>query len=277
MALLEIACFSADHALRAFYSGADRIELCDDREAGGTTPSLEAVQTVKRNVTIPVFVMIRPRGGDFNYDDDEFKRMKGDIDRFRSLVDGFVLGILNDDATVDTARTTTLVQRASPLPCTFHRAFDETQDQRKAFEEVVATGCRAILSSGGASNAVLGATMLSELVQMAKGRITVIPGGGVRARNLLELHGHAKARAYHSSGIVNGCVDSDPNEIRRMKMLLREQPLAELASIDITQRQDCPANLDWKEEEDAHHAHVHVSAVSIGASTPVDELNNRLP
>ena len=276
MALLEIACFSADHALHAFNSGADRIELCDNREAGGTTPSIESFQAVKQNVNIPVFVMIRPRGGDFNYDHAEFERMKTDIDQFKSTADGCVFGILNEDYAVDTARTRDLVRMAAPLPCTFHRAFDETLDLRTAFEDVVSTGCRALLSSGGASNAVSGANMLRELVKSARGRITVIPGGGVRARNLLELHGFTKAAVYHSSGLIAGREDPDPNEIRRMKMLLREQPLAQLASIDPALHQTLRRNSE-PDEDDETHPPVHVSAVSVGASTPVDEINNRLP
>ena len=275
MALLEIACFSADHAVRAFNSGADRIELCNDREAGGTTPMFEDVQMVKHNVNIPVFVMIRPRGGDFNYDEDELERMKLDIDRFKTIADGFVFGVLKDDLTIDVTRTTHLARRAAPLPCTFHRAFDETTNQRAAFEDVVATGCQAVLSSGGAPNAVSGASKLRELVHLAQSRIVVIPGGGVRAKNLLELHEYTKAGAYHSSGIVDGLTEPDPNEIRHMKMLLREQPLAPLASIHLGEHLHARPRPAGDEDEEKQ-THVHVAAVSIGASTPVDERSKRL-
>lgn len=266
MALLEIACFSADHALRAFKSGADRIELCNDREAGGTTPLFEDVQTVKQNVNVPVYVMIRPRGGDFHYNNEEFERMKADIDNFKPTADGLVFGILNNDFTVDKTRTSQLVQRAAPLPCTFHRAFDETLDQRSALEDVVSTGCHAILTSGGASNAISGATMLQDLVQLAQDRIVVIPGGGVRAKILLELHGSARASAYHSSALVDGLTEPDPNEIRRMKILLREQPLDQLVSINL-HKPTIP--------QGEVKSNMHASAVSVGASTPVDELSNR--
>ena len=146
MALLEIACFSAEHALLAFNSGADRIELCKDRDAGGTTPAIEDVQHVKRSVNIPVYVMIRPRGGDFNYDEDEYDQMKRDIDRLKSCADGFVLGILNNNFTVDIARTSHLVQRAAPLPCNFHRAFDETRDLRMAFSQLCLACSRYFLT-----------------------------------------------------------------------------------------------------------------------------------
>lgn len=274
MALLETACFDAGHAVMAFNSGADRIELCDNREAGGTTPSLESLLSVKQHVSIPVFVMIRPRGGNFIYDQSEFEQMKAAIDEFKSAADGCVLGVLKEDSTVDIKRTSDLVQRAAPLPCTFHRAFDETRDLRRAFEDVIATGCDALLSSGGASNAVSGASMLRELVQLAKGRITVIPGGGVRARNLLELHGFTKAGVYHSSAIVDDRTEPDPNEIQRMKTLLRDHPLAQFTSFNLNQHQGFISK-QRKEHDGDRPTDAHVSAVSMG-STPVEELNNRL-
>lgn len=282
MALLEIACFSAEHALIAFNSGADRIELCDNREAGGTTPEIESLRTVKQNVSIPVFAMIRPRGGDFNFDNDEFEQMKVDIDQFKSTADGCVFGILNEDSSVDIARTMELVRRAAPLPCTFHRAFDETWNHRQAFEDVIATGCHALLSSGGASSAAGGASVIRELVQLAEGRITVIPGGGVRVKNLVELHGFTKATVYHSSGLAAGRNEPDPGEIRRMKLLLREPPIAQLGSINLKQNQTSQSGQDERDGRESgtdgdRPSESHISAVSIGASTPVDEFNSRLP
>ena len=275
MALLEIACFSADNAIAAWNAGADRIELCDNGEAGGITPSLESLVTVKKHVNIPVFVMIRPRGGDFNYSDLEYARMKDDIDVFKSKADGCVFGILDKQDYVDIRRTTELVQKASPLPCTFHRAFDETRNQKQALEDVVTSGCHAILSSGGASTAVSGATVLRELVQLARGRVTVIPGGGIRVKSLLELYGFTRANVYHSSGLINGRTEPDPSEIRQMKMLLREKPFGNSASIALAMKQNQSLELD-QEDGDDDHSHMHLSAVSIGANTPVDEHNRHL-
>ena len=233
MALLEIACFSADHAILAFNSGADRIELCKDHKAGGTTPSLESLLAVKRMVSIPVYAMIRPRGGDFDYDEEEFAQMEADIDRLKPMVDGYVFGMVNEDRTVDVARTAALVQRAAPLPCTFHRAFDETYYQRQALEDVIATGCNAVLSSGGNSDAVSGTKVLRDLVKVATGRIVVMPGGGVRASNILELYRATKALAYHSSGLNPEQGVADPDEIRHMKRtLLQQRSLAELPAFD---------------------------------------------
>lgn len=273
MALLEIACFSAEHALHAFRSGADRIELCENREAGGTTPLFRDAQMVKQNVGIPLYVMIRPRGGDFSYSHEEFEEMMDGIDQFRSTADGFVFGILNGDLTIDISKTSQLVQRAAPLPCTFHRAFDETLDQRKALEDVISTGCQAILTSGGASNAISGADMLRDLVQLAESRITVIAGGGVRAKALLKLREHTSARAYHSSALLHDRAGPDPNEIRQMKMLLQEQPLPQLASINLSKHQKTSLSLD-DGDENRQKSKAYTSAVSAGASTPVDEFSN---
>jgi copper homeostasis protein len=220
MALLEIACFTPESAIIAWRAGADRIELCIERGSGGTTPPLESALLVKRTVSVPVFVMIRPRGGNFNFSTTEFNRMKDDIDRFKPHVDGFVIGLLDNKDNVDVPRTTELVRNASPLPCTFHRAFDEAKDQLRAFEDVITSGCQNVLSSGGASNIIAGATILREIVRRAGGRINVMPGGGVRSKNLAALRAYTGAGAYHSSGIVeeNGTVDA--HEVHLMKTVL---------------------------------------------------------
>ncbi len=223
MALLEIACFTPESAILAFNAGADRIELCDNREAGGTTPSLASLLLVKGYVTIPVFVMIRPRGRNFNYSDEEFEQMLDDIDRFKKTANGFVFGILSECNDVDTARTTVLAEKASPLPCTFHRAFDETRDKLKALEDVVACGCQAVLTSGGALAAAAGASLLRELVGQAGDRIQVIVGGGVRTKNVVRLAELTNAHAYHSSAILGDTAEAGINveEVRQLKTFLR--------------------------------------------------------
>ena len=274
MALLEIACFRADDAIVACNAGADRIELCEDREAGGTTPSLESLLTVRQHVNIPVFVMIRPRGGNFNYSDLEFNQMKADIDTFKPRADGYVFGILDQQHRVDIEKTAELVRRAHPLPCTFHRAFDEVRDHSQALEDVITAGCHAVLSSGGAQSAVTGTSLLSELIQRSRGRITIMPGGGVRAKNVNEIRERTGASMYHSSGILNGMAIPEAGEIRQMKMLLREQTLDRLESFEISQESSRHAGLD--EDEDISASQMHLSAVSIGANTPIDELNRCL-
>ncbi|KFY61890.1 hypothetical protein V496_04817, partial [Pseudogymnoascus sp. VKM F-4515 (FW-2607)] len=140
MKYLEIACFNAPSALIAAGAGADRIELCADRSVGGTTPALSDLEAIKaQQVEIPVMVMIRPRGGDFEYSDEEFAQMKEEMKRFRGLADGFVFGILKEEGgevVVDGERNSELVELARPLPCTFHRAVDAASDYQAAVREV---------------------------------------------------------------------------------------------------------------------------------------------
>ncbi|CAM6129563.1 unnamed protein product [Calypogeia fissa] len=217
---LEIACFNAASVLVADSSGADRTEFCADRASGGVTPSLSALQEVKGKCKKPIHVMIRPRGGDFVYTDAEFDQMKSDI---RNIMDlggipsGFVFGILDENREVDIERNAELVTLARPLLCTFHRAFDEIQDMEKALEDVISCGFSTILTSGGGSEAVAGADVLGSLVLNAKGRIAIMPGGGVRSTNLKLLIDKTGADWYHSSAISGSGEDADEMEIRRLK------------------------------------------------------------
>lgn len=222
MARLEVACFNANSAIVAANAGADRIELCANQPAGGTTPTRETVQAVKARVDVPVFVMIRPRGGDFCFSDEEFGRMKADVEVFRPMTDGFVFGVLDHSRRVDVDRTAELVRLAQPLPCTFHRAFDEVEDHLRALEDVIDSGCQAILSSGGAASALSGIDVLAELVRRSRGRIDIMPGGCVRAENIAELKSVTQATFYHSSGLFGGGDEPKVDEIRQMKTALLE-------------------------------------------------------
>ncbi|SMR48624.1 unnamed protein product [Zymoseptoria tritici ST99CH_1E4] len=225
MPRLEIACFSPSSALLAASAGADRIELCANQHLGGTTPPPLWLTHIKATVqTIPIFVMIRPRGGNFCYSNVEFEEMKAQIREFETLgADGFVFGMLKEDGRgIDVERTAELVRHASPKPCTFHRAFDEVADLMKGLENVVLTGCRAILSSGGRASAEEGVEGLRELVEKADGRVTVIAGGGVRSGNIESIKKVGGVRYLHSSAIVG--VDSDSvngEEVKKMKSLLQ--------------------------------------------------------
>ncbi|KAF2213801.1 hypothetical protein CERZMDRAFT_38154 [Cercospora zeae-maydis SCOH1-5] len=222
MAFLEIACFNAKSAAMAATAGADRVELCSNAAAGGVTPPSAWLSEVKAQVTTPVFTMIRPRPGNFRYSDAEFEEMRRSIAAFRSEADGFVFGLLDGDGRVDVARTAELVRLASPLPCTFHRAFDETADLMQALEDVVASGCHAILSSGGASDAAAGADVLRQLVEKAAGRIVVIAGGGIRLSNLQHICVTSGVSVCHSSALAANSPTPDDREMRHMKAMLSQ-------------------------------------------------------
>jgi copper homeostasis protein len=197
--LLEISVETLEAALAAQCGGADRVELCADLNIGGVTPSAELMSAVRSQLRIPIFVMIRPRGGDFVYAQTEYAEMKRSIgEAKRAGMNGVVLGILTKDRSVDIALTRELVVLARPLSVTFHRAFDDCGDLRRALEEIIQCGASRILTSGGAKSAPEGASMLAELVELANERIVILPGGGINASNLSEVAKHTHAREFHS-------------------------------------------------------------------------------
>ena len=216
---IEIACFNPESAIVADLAGADRIELCDGYTEGGTTPEISVVRDVRSKVNTVLFVMIRPRGGDFCYSDAEFEQMKADIVLLKPFVDGFVFGMLNPDLTIDTMRNKILVDLAKPFPATFHRAFDQVDDPMTALEAVISCGFRAILTSGTKPNVTEGAAILKALVQKAADRITIMPGGGLRASNLTALHETVGAKYYHSSAITDRSEMADRAEIQALKQI----------------------------------------------------------
>jgi len=222
MAQLEIACFNAPSAFIAQEYGADRIELCDGFEVGGITPSDALFDEVRNRVTIPIYVMIRPRGGDFCYSDTEWEAMKSAILNFKQKnADGFVFGILHPDGTINTAQNKELVALAHPLPCTFHRAFDATTEGFLALEKLIDCGFTTVLTSGLSHNVTLGKDGLAQLVTQANSRIAIMPGGGLRSTNLAEIKQHTQAVFYHSSAITTAKELADAAEIQALKSQLR--------------------------------------------------------
>ncbi len=214
---LEIACFNYESALIAQQGGADRIELCDNFKEGGTTPEYAIATKARKEIKIDLLIMIRPRGGNFVYTNAELDQMKKDILYFKSLnVDGFVLGILNNDNSINIEQNTELVQLASPLPCSFHRAFDKVKDPQTALETVINCGFKTVLTSGFTSSAMDGIDNLNQLVNNANDRITIMPGGGVRSSNIAEIKNKTKAHYYHSSAIINGEI-ADIDEVKKLK------------------------------------------------------------
>lgn len=197
---LEVCSFSLQSCLTAQEAGASRIELCGGLAEGGTTPSAGLIKLVEQQVTIPIYVMIRPRGGDFLYSETELEVMRADIKLAKSLgADGIVLGVLNADGTVDEVNTKELVELANPLPVTFHRAFDMTRDPSEALEAVIRTGAVRILTSGQRPTAEAGAELLKKLVEQAGKRIEIMAGAGVSATNAYMLV-QTGVDALHMSG-----------------------------------------------------------------------------
>jgi copper homeostasis protein len=186
--IIEIVVYNIASALKAQEGGADRIELCDNPGEGGTTPSYGTVEVVRNNTNLDVFVMLRPRGGDFCYSSDEFYAMKRDLLQCQKLsVDGFVFGMLNPDGTIDKKRCKELLDKAKPLKVTCHRAFDMTRDPYKALEDCIEVGFERILTAGQQPKASLGIDLIAELVKKARGRIKIMAGSGVNEDCVQEI------------------------------------------------------------------------------------------
>jgi copper homeostasis protein len=221
-AKLEIACFNLAATLIAQKNGADRVEFCDGILVGGITPDYTETELAKASLKIDLYVMIRPRGGDFVYSNEEFEQMKSDIIAFKKIpVDGFVFGILNENKTINIVQNKELVQLAHPIPCTFHRAFDEVSEAFQSLEDSIDCGFQTILTSGQKPNVVEGIHQLKELVQKAKHRITIMPGGGLRSSNIEEIQQITKAVFYHSSAITAEGEIPNPFEIQALKSKLK--------------------------------------------------------
>lgn len=197
--LLEISVETAEGAAAAERGGAQRVELCAELRLGGLTPSEELMRNTRRQVGLPIFAMIRPRAGKFAYSSEEFSQMQRDIAAASRLeMEGIVLAVLTKDHQVDVKRTRELLELARPLPVTFHRAFDEVRDLDSALEDVIQAGAARILTSGGAPSAPAGLVKLARLVDTAKGRVTILPGGGINSSNVLQVALQTGAREIHS-------------------------------------------------------------------------------
>jgi copper homeostasis protein len=221
-AQLEVACFTLESALIAQENGADRIELCADMAVGGTTPDFKTVQQARENLTIDLYVMIRPRGGDFVYTDTEFQQMQAEITALKTYnVNGFVFGILKEDQTINYEQNKLLVDLVKPFPCTFHRAFDEVENAFEALEDIINCGFKTILTSGQKSNVIEGMHRLAELVKAADNRIVIMPGGGLRSTNIKTIQQKTQAVFYHSSAITDGSETANAIEIQTLKSSLQ--------------------------------------------------------
>lgn len=191
----------AESVRRAQVGGAYRVELCAGMPEGGTTPSFGEIKVARQVDGIKLNVIIRPRGGDFCYSSTEEQTMLHDIQMACSLgVDGLVFGCLTPDGDVDVPMMSRLMAAAGHVPVTFHRAIDMCRDMSKALEDIIALGCKRVLTSGGASTALEGAEAIARLVSQAQGRIIIMPGSGVNAGNVVDLARLTGATEFHFSG-----------------------------------------------------------------------------
>ncbi len=221
---LEICANSYQSAKNACDSGAHRIELCQELSVGGITPSYGLLKKVIEELDIPVFVLIRPRSGNFVYSEDEFQIMKTDIQLCKDLgCKGIVSGILKPDDTIDVERTKILIDLAKPLSFTFHRAFDEVKNPKEALLQLIELGANRVLTSGKKTTAEEGLDLLKELNVIAKNRITILAGGGITSKNanlfkeagLTEIHASASSTKKQDDGMFSVPITfSDPMKIK---------------------------------------------------------------
>ena len=197
--IIEVCAESYKHAVKAEKAGADRIELCKDLHLDGLTPEYESAKRTIDTLNIPVFILIRPRKGDFNYSQKEFELMKADIIKFKKMsCKGIVSGVLNNNKSIDIKRTKELVELSRPMEFTFHRAFDVVTDPLNEIENLINMGVDRLLTSGQKDKAIDGLVLLKQLNSISKNRIKIMPGSGINKsnivnfRNFKEIHGSFK-------------------------------------------------------------------------------------
>jgi copper homeostasis protein len=218
MKKLEIACFNLDSAKIAAQARADRIEFCADYSLGGITPSKSDFSKLRSLYSGPIYVMIRPRGGDFVYTDTELRKMQDDITAFGKLgADGFVFGALTNTNQIDVAVNSVLIKASAGLPCTYHRAFDGCINQQEALSRLETLGFKNILSSGGMKTALEGIENLRSAQKNTT--MNIIAGGGIRSSNMVALAKQFDTEFYHSSGILSGDI-AEATEITAIKKAL---------------------------------------------------------
>ena len=201
--ILEICASNYQSAINAQHTGAHRIELCSELAVGGITPSYGLIKQTLKSVTIPVFVLIRPRSGNFTYSDADFEIMKQDIQTCKELgCQGIVSGVLNLDNTVDINRTKELIEISKPMSFTFHRAFDWTPNPFEALTTLMTLNADRILTSGQATSAEKGILILNQLKKLANNTLLILPGSGINPKNVLIFKGAGFEEIHCSSVLV---------------------------------------------------------------------------
>ena len=199
--ILEVCADSVQSAVAAQEGGADRIELCSGLVIGGLSPSPALFKQIRKYTDLKIRTLLRPRFGDFCYDDYEFQTLKEEVEMFRELgADGVVIGMLNPDGTLDMERMEVLVNAAGDIGITLHRAFDVCRDPYEALEQCASLGIDTILTSGQKSSAWEGRGLLAELAEQAAGRVEILAGAGVNPGVIEKLAGCTAVRAFHMSG-----------------------------------------------------------------------------
>lgn len=199
---LESCCTSIEEVRKACENGASRIELCERIDLGGITPSRQLLTDSLSVSAIPINVMIRPRGGNFVYSEEEILQMIEDIRSYKEMgINGFVFGCLTPENEVDIPAMKRLMAEVSGKPVTFHRAFDSVADPEKALEDVISLGCTYLLTSGNMEDAFVGRFNIARLVEQASGRITIIAGKGIRPQNLKQIAIDSKAPQFHGTSL----------------------------------------------------------------------------
>jgi copper homeostasis protein len=216
LTLVEAAVETLESALAAERAGADRIELCDNLGEGGTTPDGELVAAIVARIRLPVFVLIRPRAGDFIYSENEFDVMIRDIELTRTMgIAGIVTGALDAKGRVDVKRTRSLVKAAGGLPVTFHRAIDSATDSAVALDDAMEAGVSRVLTSGGAPTAREGMEVIAALVLQARERVSIIAGGGIREHNVREVIDRTGVHEVHGRLIDEAQMRGLVNTVKR--------------------------------------------------------------
>lgn len=199
--IIEVCCNSLTSALNAQKAGADRIELCANLNNGGTTPSYGTIKLAKEKLKIPINVLIRPRGGDFLYNDYEIEEIFEDIKICKSIgVNGIVCGFLDKDGNIDIKLTKKAVEESKPLSFTFHRAFDLSKDHLKSLEDIILCGANRILTSGFSNKVFNGIDIIKNLIETSNNRIIIMPGSGINANNIKDILNYTNAKEFHLSG-----------------------------------------------------------------------------
>lgn len=207
--LLEICVFNVATAIAAEAAGANRIELCENYANGGTTPSYGYLRVIREKIHIPVFPMIRPRGGDYFHSADEIDIIRRDILLCKELgYEGVVFGLLNQDGTIDRENTARLVEAAYPMEVTFHRAFDRCTQPLEAMETIIACGCNRILTSGQEPKVTDGLGLVKQLVDQADGRIIIMPGSGLNSSKVADIIARTGVTEVHTSARIRIASDT---------------------------------------------------------------------